>query len=135
MRDLANNISNKRVISPVVVTNDTPLVGSVVDGLGFESVTYLIATGTLADVDATFAVLLEHSDQAATGFVAVPDSGLIGTEAAAGFAFLDDDATRKLGYIGDKRYTRMTITPTGNTGNAPIAAVAVCGHPHLAPVA
>lgn len=135
MRDLADNIAVRRSISPVVVANNTAAVGQVIDGLGFESVTYLIAAGTLADSDATFAVLLEHSDDDDTGFDAVPDSGLIGTEAAAGFDFDDDDAVRKLGYIGGKRYTRLTITPSGNSGNAPIAAVAVLGHPHLAPVA
>lgn len=135
MRDLYDNIGVRRVISPVVVSNSTAAVGQVIDGLAFESVTYLIATGTLADTDATFAVLLEHSDDDNTGFDAVPNAGLIGTVSAASFDFDDDDAVRKLGYIGGKRYTRLTITPSGNSGNAPIAAIAVLGHPHLAPVA
>jgi len=135
MRDLASNIAIRRAIAPVVAADNTAVVGQVVDGIGFGSVVYAIATGTLADADATFTVLLEHSDDDDSGFSAVPDEYLIGTEAAAGFAFDDDAETRKLGYVGDKRYTRLTITPAGNSGNAPLAAVAVLGHPRSAPVA
>ena len=141
MRDFAHNVQVKRVISPVVATDDTALVGQIIDRLGYDSLTYVIATGTLADVDATFAVLLEESDAAnMAGAAAVADADMISQtagaapETAAAFNFGDDDEVRKLGYIGNKRYTRLTITPANNTGNAPIAAVAVLGHPHNAPV-
>lgn len=134
MRDLKNNIAVRRVIAPVVVSDNTASVGAVIDRLGFDSLTYAIATGTLADTDATFAVLLEESDASGSGFTAVADTDLIGTETAAGFQFDDDTETRTLGYIGAKRYTRLTITPSGNSGSAPIAAVAILGHPMTAPV-
>ena len=141
MRDQAHNVQINRVISPVVATDDTALVGQIIDRLGYDSLTYVIATGTLADVDATFAVLLEELDAAnMAGAAAVADADMISQtagaapETAAGFQFDDDNEVRKLGYIGNKRYTRLTITPTGNAGNAPIAAVAVLSHPHSAPV-
>lgn len=136
MRDMFNNILVATAIAPVVASDDTAQVGAIVDRAGFESLTYAIAAGTLADADATFAVLLEHGDEAdLSDAAAVDDADLLGTEAAAGFQFDDDGETRKLGYIGSKRYTRLTITPTGNSGSAPIAAVAILGHPHNAPVA
>ena len=134
MRDLYNNISIQKVIAPVVVSDNTAAVGTVIDRLGFESVTFAIATGTLADADATFAVLLEESNASGSDFAAVADADLIGTEAAAGFNYGDDGETRKLGYIGAKRYLKLTVTPSGNSGSAPIAAVAILGHPHNAPV-
>ncbi|ODN68850.1 hypothetical protein [Methylobrevis pamukkalensis] len=134
MRDLYSNVGIRAVIAPVVVGDNTATVGTVIDRAGFESVTYLIATGTLADADATFAVLLEESDASGSGFAAVDDVHLLGTEADAGFTFADDGEVRKLGYRGLKRYTRLTITPTGNSGSAPIAALAVLGHPADAPV-
>lgn len=59
---------------------------------------------------------------------------MIGTEANAGFNYADDGEVRKLGYIGHKRYTRLTITPTGNSGSAPISAVAVLSHASASPV-
>jgi hypothetical protein len=136
VRDLFNNVAVRPAIAPVVVSDNTAAVGAVIDRKGFGSLTYAIAAGTLADADATFAVLLEHGDEAdLSDAVAVPDADLLGTEAAAGFTFADDGETRKLGYIGPRRFTRLTITPTGNSGSAPIAAVAILGHPEDAPVA
>jgi hypothetical protein len=35
--------------------------------------------------------------------------------------------TRKIGYIGHKRYVRLTITPGANTGNAFASAIAILG--------
>ncbi len=138
MRDLYSNIGVRAVIAPAANTDlgTTPLVGTVVDRLGFQSVVYLIALGTLSDVNATYAVLLEESDASGSGFTAVADEYLSGTEADAGFTFADDGEVRKLGYVGNKRYTRLTVTPTGaDSGNSPISAVAVLGHPEVSPVA
>lgn len=136
MRDLFNNINVKRVLSPAAaVTDNTAFVGQVVDRLNYDSLTYLIATGSLADADATFTVLLEESNSSGSGFTAVDDKDLLGTEALASFTFADDDKAFKLGYIGSKRYTRLTITPANNTGNVFLAGVAVLGHPHNAPTA
>lgn len=135
MRDFAHNVQVKRVISPVSVADDTAQVGQIIDRLGFDSLTYVIATGSIGDADATFAVLLEESDVAnMAGANAVDDADMIGTEAAAGFQFDDDNEVRKLGYVGNKRFTRLTITPTGNGSAALLSAVAVLGHPQYAPV-
>src|SRR5689334_7131144 len=98
MRDTAHNVQLKRVLSPASVADNTAQVGQIIDRLGYESLTYLIATGSIADADATFTVLLEESDAAnMSGAVAVADADMIsqtpGTapEAAAGFQFDSDD--------------------------------------------
>ena len=136
MRDFFNNAKVLRVISPVSVGDDTAEVGQIIDRSGFESVTYLIATGALADIDATFAVLLEDGDDSGlSDAAAVVDAELLGTEVLAGFQFDDDDETRKLGYIGNKRYTRLTITPAANASAALFSAIAVLAHAHDRPVA
>lgn len=136
MRDLHNNIHVLRVISPVSVADNTAQVGQIIDRQGYHSLEYLIATGSIADADATFAVLLEESDDSGmSGATAVADADLIGTEALAGFQFDDDNETRKLGYKGNKRYTRLTITPSANASAAVLCAVAVLGHPGSAPTA
>jgi hypothetical protein len=141
MRDMAHNIQVKRVLSPVSVADNTAAVGQIIDRLGFESLTYIIATGSIADADATFAVLLEESDASnMDGAAAVADADMISQtsgsapEAAAGFQFDDDNEVRKLGYIGNKRYTRLTITPSANASAALLSAVAVLGNPAKAPV-
>jgi hypothetical protein len=136
MRDLMNMIDVKRVIAPVSVADNTAQVGQIIDRQGFESLTYVIAVGSVADADATFAVLLEEGDAAnLSDALAVADVDLIGTEALAGFIFSDDNKCRKLGYSGNKRYTRLTITPSGNASAALFSAVAVLGHPALTPTA
>jgi hypothetical protein len=138
MRDLASNIDVRPVIAPAA-NNDlgtTPLVGTVIDRLGYNSLVYAIVAGTLSDANATYVVLLEESDEAGSGFAPVADEYMTGTEAAAGFTFSDDGETRKLGYRGSKRYTRLTITPAGaDDGDSPIAAVAILGDPAIRPVA
>lgn len=136
MKDLMNNVHVARVLSPVSVADTTAQVGQIIDKKGFESLTYLIATGSIADADATFTVLLEEGAAAdLSDAAAVADADLIGTEALAAFQFDDDNEVRKLGYIGSKRYTRLTITPVGNASAALLSAVAVLGHPQIAPTA
>jgi len=128
MKDLFNHVHLVRAISPVSVADNTAQVSQIVDRRGFDSAMFAILTGSLADADVTFAVLLEESDEA--GFSpsnAVADADLLGTEALAGFQFDDDNECRKLGYKGTKRYTRLTVTPTGNSGAAVIAAVCHLG--------
>ncbi len=136
MKDLANIITPKRVISPVSVADTTAQVGQIIDKKGFESVTYVIATGSIADADATFTVLLEEGDASnLSDAAAVADADLLGTEVLAAFQFDDDNECRKLGYIGAKRYTRLTITPVNNASAAVISAVAILGNPQVAPTA
>lgn len=127
-KDSMNGMHITRVVSPVSIGDDTASVGVITDTEGYNSLTYAIAMGSLADTDATFAILVEHSDVSdLTGSVVVPDDMLVGTEALAGFAFGDDDETRKIGYIGDKRYVRLTLTPTDNTGAAVVCVIAILG--------
>lgn len=138
-RDLHNNIDVKRGLSPVVAgTDNTPLVSEIVDTLGFASVEFLILIGANTDTNATFAVLFEDGDVAnLSDHAAVDDKYLLGTEALAGFtAASDDNEVRKIGYVGSKRYCRVTITPSANdSGNIYVAGAWVLGHPASAPVA
>lgn len=131
--EMFNNITLKRVISPVSVADTTAQVGTVVDRQGYGQVVYAIATGSIADVDATFTILLEESDASGSGFAAVADADLLGTEVLAAFQFDDDNECRKLGYKGNKRYTRLTITPVANASAALLSAVAIMGSPTIVP--
>lgn len=134
MRDIANSLHVLPAIAPVVATDNTALVSAIIDLQGYGGAMFAIATGTLADADATFTVLLEEGDAAnLSDAAAVADADLIGLEATASFTYANDGVTRKLGYIGAKRYVRLTITPAANSGNAPICAMAILGRPMLAP--
>lgn len=136
MKDLHNTIHPVRAISPVSVSDSTAAVSQIIDRRGYESLEFVILTGSVADADATFTVLVEDGNESnLSDAAAVADRFLLGTEALASFQFDDDNETRKIGYIGGKRYVRLTITPANNASAAVIAAVAVLGHPMLAPTA
>jgi hypothetical protein len=134
--DLHNNLHPRRAISPVSVADNTAQVSQIIDMQGYGSMEFYIVIGSIADADATFAVLVEESDVSdLSGGNAVADADLLGTELLAGFAFSDDDKVRKIGYVGNKRYVRLTITPAGNASAAVLAAIAVMGSPSVLPTA
>jgi hypothetical protein len=140
MRDLHNNIDPKRGISPAAAgTDNTPFVSQIVDTLGYGSCEFVILLGANTDTNATFVVLVEDGNDATlvSDGAAVVDAFLLGTELLAGFtAASDDNKVKKIGYVGPKRYVRVTITPSGNdSGNIFIAGVWLLGHPQSAPTA
>ncbi len=137
MQDLMNSVAPVGNAAGIITVSDnTPVVSAIVDKQGFDSLTFLIATGTLADADATFAVLVEEGDASNMSDAAnVVDADLLGTEVLAAFTFADDGAARKIGYVGGKRYCRCTITPSNNTGSAPIAVIPLLGQPNDAATA
>lgn len=134
MRDLFNHIHPVVAIAPAAATTDnTAWASGWIDrksaGLLASSLTFLLITGALIDADATFAVTMQHADNDdQSDAAAVSAADLIGTLALAGFNFGDDNETRKIGYSGDKRYVKITVTPSNNTGNAFLSVIALLGH-------
>lgn len=135
MKDLHNNVKFSRAISPVSVADNTAQVSQILDTANYAANELAILTGSIADADATFTVLIEEGNAEGLSDAApVADADLLGTEAGASFQFDSDDQTRKIGYIGSKRYIRATITPANNLSAALIAAVWVQSGARKAPV-
>ncbi len=137
-REIHNQIHAVPLIVPVAArTDNTPIVSAIIDNANFNSLEFVLVTGTNTDTNATFAVTVEHGDDAALAdTAAVSASQLVGTLALAGFTFADDNECRKLGYIGGKRYVRLTVTPSGNdSGNIFLAGVALLGGAATGPTA
>lgn len=134
-QDLHNNIQVLSVFDPIDLgTGNTAKVGEIIDRQNANALEFIIQTGSLADADATFTVLVEDGDASdLSGGAAVADSQLLGTEAGASFIFSDDNKIAKIGYIGDKRYVRLTVTPANNTGAVLISACAILGSLRGAP--
>lgn len=136
--DIHNHIHTVPLIAPVAArTDNTAIVSSIIDTRGYGAVELVLVTGTNTDTNATFTVLVEDGDNSGLNDnAAVVDAELLGTEILAGFQFDDDIETRKIGYLGNKRYVRVTITPSGNdSGNIFISGVAILGKPVLGPTA
>ena len=134
MRDLHNSIKCSLAEPPVAaVTNDTAFVSTILDTANFGSAEFVGIFGTNTDANATFTVLVEDGDDASlTDAAAVADEYLLGVE-AMGLDFADDNKVWKIGYVGPKRYVRVTVTPSGNTGDIFFAAVWIQGHPRVYP--
>jgi hypothetical protein len=133
--------------APQVATADTPIVSGVIDLLDAESVEFLVLTGALADADAAFAVTMTAGDAvdsvaaptAITDSAAADPACMLGTLAEASFTFAADLVVRRIGYRpakgNGKRFVRLTVTPTGNTGNAPLACIVLKHTRNWPPVA
>ena len=118
----------------VAVANNDAQVGAIIDTRGFNSLAFLLVTGVLVDSDATFVILIEDGDDSGlSDNAAVADIFLEPVEATVNFDFGDDSVVRKIAYTGPKRYVRMTVTPAANTGDAPLAGIAILGRPHEQP--
>ena len=132
-RDLHNNIDDRVALDPQAITSDTTTAGNIIDTVGYESLEYLIASKTITD--GTYALKLEQGDDAALADAAdVPADEVLG--ALTGFVAADDNAVKRVGSIGKKRYQRLSIVSAGTTSGVDImSAVAVLGHPKHAAVA
>lgn len=137
MRDLLNKINPKPAINPQTSATNAAVVGAIIDRQGFDSVTYLIHYGALF-AGSSFAVTMDHGDDAALAdAAAVAATDLIGTLALAGGTQAGGlpNTTKKVGYVGAKRYTRITITPAANGATSVLSAAAVLAHASQQPTA
>lgn len=124
MSDLHNNILVTEAIAPAAATTDNTAFVSAVLDLSLASgakVEFIGVFGSIADADVTFTFLVEDSADNSS-FGTVDPTQLLGT-ITPGINFASDNKTVKIGYIGIKRYVRVTITPANNSGNIFLAAV------------
>ena len=135
LRDGHNNLKFSRGLSPVAATTDnTAYVSQIIDTANFMTCEFVILLGSLADADTTLTILVEDGNQSNLSDNATVDASyLIGTSAGAGIQFDSDNKVAKIGYVGPKRYVRVTITPANNTGNIFLAGVWVQGQPRKRP--
>ena len=150
MRDLHSNVGIAHAISAQTVTSGGGAVNSGdVDLQGFGSAEIVLNIGanggdTLNGTN-YFEVLIEHADDDGTGaagaYAAVEADDVIGVTPASGVVVTIDDAAEdelsyNVGYIGDKRFVKVTITPNGTLTNGnPMSCDIVKGNPKLSPVA
>lgn len=135
-RDLHSEIKVVRCFPSAQIATDGTTVGTVVDTAGFDSCEFTLASTVLTD--GTFAPLVEHGDAANLSDAAtVPAAQLIGTIAAASFVSTEDNVAKKIGYLGSKRYVRISVVSQGTaaSGTATILAglvadevVTIAGH-------
>lgn len=138
MRDLHNNIAVRTAIIPVAIgTTGTGQTGLIIDRQGYESVEFIVQYGAITTATGVFTVTVKDGDVTGT-LASVADANLLGTEAGAGVAaaarvdYSTEKVSKKVGYIGNKRYVQCNVSSTG-TAAALISAVAVLSNPSILP--
>tara|TARA_R110000787_G_scaffold7296_6_gene25062 strand:- start:17559 stop:17972 length:414 start_codon:yes stop_codon:yes gene_type:complete len=130
MQDLHHSMTSLVGMDLAAITSDTTTVGNIIDRAAKEAVEFVILSGTVTD--GSYAPLVEHGDAANLSDAAtVPATELLGTAAEATIGAGDDDqAGKKIGYMGGKRYVRLSLVSTGTTtGGTNMGSVVVLGHP------
>ncbi len=141
MKDLYNNLEVVSIIDPVTVTNGgAPDAVEDIDLAGFNSALIVYSVGTEAGtLSGTLyhTLKLEHADDDGTGsagdYSAVAAADVLGVTPALGIIFTIDDpakdnAVYKCGYVGGKRFLKITAAEEGAPTGCPISVVLIKGH-------
>jgi hypothetical protein len=149
MRDLHNNLDAVQAIQAQTITQAGGAIQSGnVDLKGFGSAEVLVHFGDIDEMGgsplggAKIDVKIEHADDDGAGapgaYANVTLADVLGpaavTSGIVASPTTDTDVVQ-VGYVGDKRFLRVTLTPTGLTNGGPVGAVVVKGHPRHAPAA
>ncbi len=139
MKDLSSNINIISAIAPVAVgTTGTGQTSAAVDLKGYESAAVEASYGAVTATDAVFTVALTEADTTGGSFTAVADADMVGDEDGAGLAAAvrvdgtTEKVTKRVGYIGAKRYIKVNISSTVTAGT-PIGANVIRGNPRRHP--
>lgn len=126
MKDAVSNVKAVPAIVPAVKSAAGD--GSTIDVQGFGSLLFVVNTGAIAG-DGDFGVKVQDSANGSdwADAAAVDVQGTVPATLAATSAY-------RVGYTGSKRYARLALTKEGGTSIA-LGAVAILGHPAVAPVA
>lgn len=121
---------------PQALSSTTDITGEVIDTQGFEEVVFVLQTDAIAASSLDAQLLISEDDDSGFGTSsAVDDADLVGTEAATAIDEDDDKVTKKIAYVGSKRYVRCDLTVTTNNGTDVVACMAILGRPNVAPQA
>lgn len=131
-QDLHNNVLQAIAFNGATIATDTTTVGNIIDTQYFEALEFILQVNarTLGTITP---LVQDGEDSLLADATAVADQFLIpsvGAEANA--AISTANTATRLGYVGKKRYVRLSLVST-LTANLYASALAVKAHPHTAP--
>ena len=128
--DQKTSLKALKALNIASIATSTTTAGSSIDTKGFESLTLFVELG--ARTDGTFLPLVQDSDDNST-FADVVDTFLIGTEAEA--SLNTANTVKSIGYVGKKRYVKLSIVSSAVTSGATVSATAILSNASKRPVA
>jgi len=130
--DNATRIFGAEALVPQTISSNTTTVGPIIDTKLFESLTFLLNVGDYTD--GTYTVTIEHgddsglSDTAAVTIADDPQTLIASNPLVAADLVLAAAGLKRFGYIGKKRYVRLSVVSTAVTTGAIAAILAIQGH-------
>lgn len=129
--DLKNNISVKNALNIAAISTNTTTAGVEIDTQGFEALTFVIETG--ARTDGTVTPLIQESDTSGSYSGSVDDNDLVGLEVDAALSVANSRS--RIGYVGKKRYVKLSLVSTSVTSGLTAGATAILSSARHNPVA
>jgi len=131
--DLHTLIEVTPALNIQTISSDTTTAGIIIDTVDFNAAEFTLLSGAITT--GVFTPLIEDGDDSGLSDAAPVDpSFLLGTIAGATFGVNDDNAAKKIGYVGKKRYVRLsivTISSPSGVANGIISVTAVKGIPGI----
>jgi len=141
IKDLHDNIRSKTAIVPVAIGANATLTGLVIDRQGYGGVEFLAAYGSVTTTGTVVTLVVKEGDVTGT-MTSVAAADLLGTEALASLpaatprtAGTTKEVTKRIGYIGNKRYVSCDAVKSGATSAGVVGVAAILHSPALAPTA
>jgi hypothetical protein len=137
-QDLVNDVKATPAFNSQTLNSNATTTGVWIDTQDYEAIMFSIRSATITD--GTYTPRIMGSNDSASSYA---DAELVTTKGAylgagvagATFTATDDNATKKLGAVGNYRYFRLDFTTTGITTGGSIGADAILGSAKLSPVA
>lgn len=139
IKDLHDGIRTKTAIVPVAIGGNGTLTGIVIDRQGYGGVEFIASYGSVTTTGTVCTLVVKDGDVTGT-MVSVADAYLLGTETLASLlaatprtAGTTKEVTKRVGYVGVKRYVSCDVVKTGVTSVGVVGVAAVLHSTQLAP--
>ena len=125
--DLYNQVVTEIALKTQDITTNTTTAGEIIDTSGYESVVFVAQTGTLTD--GFYLGYLTESDDATMTDATMVDVNF--RQGSMGIFNSFDDTTFRMGYLGHKRYVRLSFLSTSVSTGGTLSAIVVKNSPRL----
>jgi hypothetical protein len=135
-RDGSNDKKILWAKTPAAISTDTTTASNIIDTQGYDKVTFILTATAYTDGTYTPAVS-ESDDSGMSGENAVADAELTRLETAAAVSAATTqavDASKKIGYLGSKRYVTCDIVSASTSSGATVGVMAILEKANVQPV-